>query len=1012
MKNAIVKDTFREIRRTLSKFLSIFAIVAIGVSFFAGIKATAPDMKITADKYFDDYRLMDIKLASTMGFVEEDIQAIKKVPNLEGVFPTYSMDALVNVDSKDLVLKVLALPTDKLNNPDESYINRVKLVEGRYPEKPNECLTERVKMLGDGMAIGSKIKLSSGNDDDINNKLKEEEYTIVGVVETPYYLSFERGTSSIGNGKVNSFIMVPQENFKMEVYTDVFLTIEGVRDLLSYDKEYEDAVTPVREALEKVGEDREKARYNEIISEANEKLNDSRKELQDSEKKGKDELKKASEKLDDGKAQIAKGEKELKDKEIEADKAFKEGEAKLREEYKKLQAGEKEYNLQLQNLNAIKAQGGLEASQVAQMEMALANTGTILDASKKQLDIESEKLKVQKEKAKKEFQEGYRKLASSKKELEKGVAEYEKQKKEFESKIAEGYEKIADAEKEIKDIKEPTWYVLDRNKHVDFVDYGYAADRIDAIAQVFPVFFFLIAALVCLTTMTRMVDEQRTHIGTLKALGYNKMTIASKYLLYALLASISGSIFGLLVGFKVFPTVIFNAYGIMYTLPPVIAEFNVYYAILSTSFAVLTTTIAAWFACYKELAETPAILMRPKAPRAGKRILLERITFLWSRMNFTQKVTARNLLRYKKRFFMTVLGVGGCTALLLTGFGVKDSIESIVSKQFEELYKYDMVISLKEDLKLEDSNTVLGDILKDHRIKDYIFIREQNIDVAAGKEEKSASLYVTEDTKKIEDFITFKTRTGKEKLSLNDEGVILTEKLAKLLQVRVGDEIDLKDGDTSRVTVKVSGITEHYLSHYVYMSPKLYESVYGKEVKFKQVIAKIANTNEDFQNQLSTDFMKDTDNSSVTFTSGISESFDDMIGSLNYVILVLIVSAGALAFVVLYNLTNVNVTERLREIATIKVLGFYDNEVSSYVYRENFILTIIGTLTGLVMGVFLHRFVTVTTEMDYIMFGRNIDLLSYLYSAILTMVFSGMVNFVMYFKLKDVGMVESLKSVD
>lgn len=1012
MKNAIVKDTFREIRRTLSKFLSIFAIVAIGVSFFAGIKATAPDMKITADKYFDDYRLMDIKLASTMGFVDKDIEAIKKVPDLEGIFPTYSIDALVNVENKDLVIKVLALPIDKLNNPDESYINRVKLVEGRFPEKPNECLIEKVKLSNGGMSIGSKIKLASGNDEDINDKLKEEEYTIVGVVETPYYISFERGTSSIGNGKVDSFIMVPQENFKMEVYTDVFLTVKGVRDLLSYDKEYENAVTPVREALERIGEDREKARYSEIISEANEKLNDNKKELQDSEKKGRDELKKAAEKLDSGKEQIIKGERDLKNKEIEADKAFKAGEARLSEEYKKLQAGEKEYNLQLENLNALKSQGNAENPQVAQMEIALASTRTILDASKKQLDTESEKLKLEKEKAQKEFQEGYRKLASSKKELEKGIAEYEKQKKEFESKIAEGYEKIADAEKEIKDIKEPTWYVLDRNKHVDFVDYGYAADRIDAIAQVFPVFFFLIAALVCLTTMTRMVDEQRTHIGTLKALGYNKMTIASKYLLYALLASISGSIFGLLVGFKVFPTVIFNAYGIMYTLPPVIAEFNVYYAILSTSFAVLTTTIAAWFACYKELAETPAILMRPKAPRAGKRILLERITFLWSRMNFTQKVTARNLLRYKKRFFMTVLGVGGCTALLLTGYGVRDSIESIVFKQFEELYKYDMVISLKEDLKVEDSSAVLGDILNDSRINDYIFIREQNIDVAAGKEEKSVSLYVAEDTKKIEDFIVFRTRTGKEKLSLNDEGVILTEKLAKLLQVGVGDEIYLKDEDAPKVAVKVSAITENYLSHYIYMSPKLYESVYGKKIEFRQLLAKTTDTNEDFQNQLSTDLMKDVDIFSVTFTTGISESFDDMIGSLNYVILVLIVSAGALAFVVLYNLTNVNVTERLREIATIKVLGFYDNEVSSYVYRENFILTIIGILAGLVMGVSLHRFVIVTTEIDYLMFGRNIDLLSYIYSAVLTMLFSGMVNFVMYFKLKDVGMVESLKSVD
>ena len=1083
MKNALIKDAFREIRRTLSKFLSIFAIVALGVAFFAGIKATCPDMKITADKYFDEYRLMDIKLVSTMGFNEDDINTIKKVPGINGVLPAYSIDTIVNVDKEDLVIKVLSLPVDKMNNTDESYINRVKLVEGRYPEKPGECLAEKGKMLNPGIAIGSKLKLNSGESKDISESLKNTEYTIVGFIETPYYISFERGTSSIGNGKVNSFILVPKEDFKMPVYTEVFLTVKGARELFTYGDNYNEAVKPVKKALEDKGKVRADIRYEEIISEANKKLQDSRNEIKEAENKQKSELKKAEEKLQDAKIKIANGEKELQDKERETNKSLSDGEAKIADGYKKLQDGYAQYNLQLENFNAAKTQAEkeflsadekinaaekqiseqetqlngmkqvlttnknlseaeraeLEAkvkaydeqlavakqqletsktqlsskkTELAEGEAKLISGKQALDNNKKQLQDQETKLQANKIKAESEFEKAHNKLEASKVELQQGIKDFEKGKKESDEKIADGYQKLSDAEEEVKKLEKPLWYVLDRNMHIEFVDYGKAAERVDAIAQVFPVFFFLIAALVCLTTMTRMVDEQRIYIGTLKALGYSKMSIAAKYMVYAMLASASGSIFGLVVGFQVFPTVIYNAYRIMYTMPPVITEFNIHYALLSTACAVLSTTIATWFACYKELMETPAILMRPKAPRAGKRIFLERIKFLWTRLNFTHKVTARNLFRYKKRFIMTILGIGGCTALLLSGFGLKDSIISIVSKQYYELYNYQMIMSLEKEIYIENSKNIANEISKESRIGSYIFVKEQSIEIGKGDKEKIAFLYVPEDTKKVEDFITFRNRISKEKLSLKDEGVILTEKIAKMLQAKVGDEIYIKDGDAKKLKVKVTGITENYLSHYMYMSPKLYEKVYGKKIKFQQILAKTSDTSDAFQDKLSIDILKGGDISSVSFTSGISSDFQEMIGSLNYVILVLIASAGALAFVVLYNLTNVNVTERLREIATIKVLGFYDREVSSYVYRENIILTIIGMVIGLVLGIFFHKFIIVTAEIDYIMFGRDIKALSFLYAAILTMVFSGVVNFVMYFTLRKIGMVESLKSMD
>lgn len=1083
MKNALIKDTFREIKRSLSRFISIFAIVALGVSFFAGIKATSPDMKITADKYFDDYNLMDIRLVSTIGFNDDDVNTVKKVSGVNGVFPGYSMDAMVNVQDRDVVLKVLGLPTEKLNNPDNSYINRVKLVSGRLPEKSGECVAEKGKIVNSGMSIGSRIKLSSGTSKDIGESLKTREFTIVGIVETPYYISFERGTSSIGSGKINSFIMVPQEDFKIPAYTDIFLTVEGAKKFLSYDKDYDDAIAPVKDTLESTGKKRAQARYDEIESEANEKLDESKKELSDSKERQKAGLADAEARLEDSRKQIEKGTKELEKKRTAFNKTVKESRYKISQGYKKLRNGEKEYSVKLNQYNSAKEQSAIQfAAAEQQIESAqkeidnneallnklkaalaaglytspeqkslmetqaadgeqqlsaakfqlekskteleakkkslsdaakeLSSTRKYLDASRQQLDKQNSMLKSSIKKAQLQFADAQKKLDDSRNELKKGEEEYNSSKAKSDKEIADAGEKIADAEDKIKDIEKPVWYVLDRDTNPGFVDYGNAADRMDAIAEVFPLFLFLVAAMVCLTTMTRMVDEQRTYIGTLKALGYSRASIASKYLMYAALASVGGSILGVTAGFRIFPTVIFNAYGIMYTLPPVIIKFNTYYAAVSTASAVLVTTLSAWFACYSELASVPAQLMRPKAPKAGRRIMLERIKFIWSRFNFTQKVTARNILRYKKRFLMTILGISGCTALLLAGFGLKDSIMSIVSKQFDELYKYNMVMELKNEAAKGQQNSIISTVQGDPRISDYMLMKEQSVDAGAGNAVKSVSLIVPESTEKMVNFITLRERTTGKSVPFTDKGVVLTEKLAKILHVKAGDEIYIKDGDTKRINIKVSGITENYVSHYVYMPPSLYKSVYGKEASFHQLLAKTTDTSEAFENKLSTDLLKDPEAGSIKFTTGISKNFEDIISSLNYVVLVLIVSAGALAFVVLYNLTNINVTERIREIATIKVLGFYDSEVSAYVYRENIILTLIGMMLGLVLGIFLHKFIVVTAEVDYVMFGRDIKPLSFLYSALLTIFFSAFVNFIMHFRLKNISMVESLKSVD
>ena len=512
--------------------------------------------------------------------------------------------------------------------------------------------------------------------------------------------------------------------------------------------------------------------------------------------------------------------------------------------------------------------------------------------------------------------------------------------------------------------------------------------------------------------MTRMVDEQRSTIGTLKALGYSKVTIASKYIIYAAIASIAGSIVGFSIGMYVFPMVIFNAYGIMYSLPSFEFKFDIYLALSTTALVVLITTSATLFACYKELIETPSLLMRPKAPKNGKRIFLERITFLWKRLSFTEKLTARNIFRYKKRFFMTVIGISGCTALIIAGFGIKDSIKAIVNVQFGEIIKHDLNISLDKKSSIEDKDNIFNKYKEDSRVSSIMSISQYNGKVTVNGEDKQITLTVPSDIEEYKDFLIFRNRINKKEVLLENKGALLSEKLARDLNVKVGDTILVDNGDSSKKEVLVTGTTETYLGHYVYMSEDYYREVFGDEAVYNTLIAKLQDTSKDAEDKLGADLVDEGIVKSISFYTGTIESFNDTVSSLNFVVIVLIVSAGALAFVVLYNLTNVNISERLREIATIKVLGFYDKEVSAYVYRENIILTIIGSLVGLGLGTALHRFIMVTVELESVMFGRTISFTSYLAAFLITLAFAVFVNLAMYYKLKNIPMVESLKSVE
>lgn len=605
-------------------------------------------------------------------------------------------------------------------------------------------------------------------------------------------------------------------------------------------------------------------------------------------------------------------------------------------------------------------------------------------------------------------------LADGRAELESGRKEYETQKADAEKELTDAQIKIDDAKAEVDKIEDQEWYVNDRDVLAEYTSYGENADRMRAIGEVFPELFFLVAALISLTTMTRMVEEERTQIGTLKALGYGKGAIAGKYLMYAFLATMGGSIFGVLIGEKLFPFVIIYSYQIMYThLPHIVTPYQWDYALMATGAALACTLLATFYACYKELAAQPAELMRPPSPKEGKRILLERVTLIWKHLNFTWKSSIRNLFRYKKRFFMTIAGIGGCMALMVVGFGIRDSIMCIGTIQYQEIQVYDGMIylssSVTEDEVQQIKNAMDGMDKMDRYIE--MEMTREPISLSVDGSTEDVYLCVPEDKDKIEDFMNFRSRTTGEVYHIQDDGVILTEKMANTLDVSRGDTIYLgADGEEKEVTI--TDVCENYMQHYVYMSPELYQELYGEEPEYNSILFDLKDASAQELSQAGEELLKYDGVMNVTYTNSIEDQLNTMLQSLDLVIVVLIVSAGLLAFVVLYNLNNINITERRRELATLKVLGFYDTEVSSYVYRENIMLTIFSIVVGIVLGALLHRFVITTVEVDAVMFGRVVKWQSYLYSALFTTAFSLFVNWVMYYKLKKIDMVESLKSVE
>lgn len=1018
MRKTLLKDTLREIRKTFSRFLAILAIVALGTAFFVGIKTTCPDMKISADQYFKDTRFMDFRLASTGGLTTTDITAIKALDGVKGVMPSYSLDAVMTAGKREKVLHIISLPAANSNPGDEDFINRPQVIEGRLPEQSGECVIERNNLTGVASKIGDKIQLSSGDGSNLLDQLATDEYTVVGIIRSPLYISKERGSTSIGSGRVSAFMQIPGTDFKQDYYSSVYVTAEIDNSLLAYSTGYDQAIAPLKSALEALGTERADLRDLQIRTDAQKALDEQWLVYNNSVSQARAELAAAEVKITEGQQQIGQGKQQLAQARVQLTESSSAAQSQITQGQNALAVARDDYQSKLDAFTSQKAQaiaaGIYEAQQAAfaATEAELAATKLQLDNSASDLAVKQQQLDLSQATGEQQLSAQAAGLTTSQEQLDQSKLEFTQGKAETEQKLANAKQQLAAAQTEIAAIPTVKWYVLGRDTNSGYVEYGGAADRMDAIAQVFPVIFSLVAVLICFTSMIRMVEEQRSYMGTVKALGYAKATIAGKFLAYAISASIIGGLLGLAVGFTVFPSGLFKAYSILYTMPKFILVFDVPFAIIALTVGLLVTSLSALLVCFSELNHDAATLMRPKAPKAGQVILLERIKFIWNRMKFTQKVTARNLFRYKSRFFMTVIGVGGCTALLLVGFGLNDAIKTIGHKQFGEIDTYQMSISLKDKISGNDSTTIAASLREQPDFLAAQNIMVKGVDVGLAGIEKGCSLVVPEDAANINQFIVLRDRTTHVAVPLTESGVVLTEKLAKMLGANVGDEIYLKQGDTGQLKVQVTGICETYLQHFLFMSPSLYQQLYGTSPKYNQINVKLNTTAAGTQESLAKQLVSLPGVSSVNLKSDSLAQFDEMIKTIYSVILILIVSAGLLSFIVLYTLTNINVTERMREIATIKVLGFYDREVASYVFRENLILTMLGAGLGLLIGGPLARYVIGSAEVEMVMFGRQIYLPSFLYATILTLGFSMLVNIVMLRTLKDIDMVESLKTVE
>ncbi len=1188
MTESLVKNTFREIRYSLGRFLAIVAIIALGVGFFSGIKATPTSMYSLAEEYYSQQNLMDFRLLSTVGFDKDDIKAIGSIDGVTDVMPSYFCDAIAQNSNSNGAVRLMALPY-AYDGSDMQ--NCVVLKDGRFPEKTGEIAVEYSSVTSSKFKIGDTVIFEdTAGETDMKSVLKTLEFTVVGYVDSPLYISYQRGTTTIGNGKITEFMYITPDDFSFERYTELFVKTDISDKYSAFSEEYKSEIDSFSDKLTAAANERCETFSTEVIGKARDELNSSKNEyntqkteaenqLADAEKKLKDgraeldnAVDEAQQKLDEARAKIQSGESDLETakneyynqisaaEQILNDKSAQLEEARLQyengkteydrkifaaekelQEYKEqYEAGAADYEnnkkalieenirkieliidgienvieitsdekvvsllntaldsahtvvVKLQEHDIIKSEefaqklinaidaaqtyitdGRLSArlqeymaqaqnmlndilKQQSEAEALLAESKAKIDAAEQEFEIQKKDGKAKLDSAKAQIDEsdlaisaarkelaqkkteGYNKLleaelelkaakeqydsgeaglaemkSEGEKKLSDGRVEYENEKSKAEKQFDDAEQKLIEAQSKIDEISEPKWYVLDRDDNAGYSSFSQNVNKLDAVASVFPVFFLLVAVLVCVTTMTRLIEEKRIEIGTFKALGYSNLSIIMKFVIYSLTAGLLGSFVGIIIGINTIPYVIYNSYKIMYYIGDITLVPNLESIITGSAAAVLCTSAVSVIVCRRSLRQKLSVLMRPKAPKIGKRIFLENIPGLWKRMNFTAKLTARNLLRYKVRLCMTVIGVAGCCALIVAGYGLQNSFVPLTDDQFETIYLNDVVLVPNESGTAEELEYLVETAEKTDNAEEYMLLVQEEADVEFGGETKLTDTYVEviEDTSKIGKVISLHTRKDKTELALSDNGVLINEGLANDLGISIGDTICVSS-DSGYAEVKVEGIFEQYIHNQVYMSSAMYKKLYDVDPEYNAMHIVLKDDSDAAEEKFSEICLADSRIAAVNYMKENLDDFRNMLSSLNLVVMVMIICAAALAFVVLYNLTNINIAERVREIATFKVLGFKNTETTAFIFLENIILTIIGIAAGLILGIFLSDYIVQTVEVDGIMLGREIFASTFLYASGLTMLFSLIVLFVMSFKIKAVNMVESLKSVE
>ncbi len=1041
MKTKLIKNTLRGISRTMARFLSILAIIAIGCAFFSGLKASAGYMKDSADKYLKARNTADFCIKSTIGFSEDDISAMSALTSADIIEKGFSLDVIAKRENENIVISVRSLNSD-------NKLNSLVLESGRMPENKNECVADYNAYRCKEFTIGETVSLYSA--DDISELIDNTEYKIVGLVRSPLHLSDERGSSTVGNGVINGYIYVPEENFISDRYTDVYISANSLDEFNTFSDDYDSQTDKILDEYESFADDRVEISKNEFreeleaeIQKNKEKLSDAQKEYNDGKKAYDDAVKQ----IDSGKAELNAKKQDLENAQKEYEKSlenFDKSQDSLNalldsckkidgyidryneiyvdtipndtlDDLKAIQSSYDEFDITFnirdllavyiitdpkdssekyeakRQLSSVNEQVRSKAGQIA---VSLEDTSAILTETEKKISDGKDEL----EKYEDELDSSEEKLLETSHDLEKAKKEIDDAQKELDNTQSEIDTAIADAK----------WYVLSREGFITaFESYGPDCDRIDNVSAIFPIFFILIGALVCICTMTRMIEEQRTEAGTFKALGIGGGEIISQYVIYAAAASVFGSVIGVCAGLPSIPRAIQYAYASMYDIPGFETPFKPRYLIGCLVVSLMCTALSAFIACKNELKANPAELMRPKPPRAGKRIFLENIRFIWTKLSFTFKVTFRNLFRYKSRFFMSVLGIAGSTALLLTGFGLRYEISAIVDRQFGGIMKYDAAVVIDTDKSAEELEKAYSSIRSQEcvsgSIKVFISYETAKSDF---DEIENCSVLAPEDINLLGDFITLRERRSGLKLYIPENGAVINEKLASLLNISVGDKISVGENG---VYVNIIGITENYVDNYIYVSMDTALDILGENTENTVLL----NLKDGFdRNALSEEILKNDAVLAVNYTEDGIDKFSALIESLNLIVILIIGFSGALALVILINLAAININERTHELATLKVIGFYDSEVSSYLYRENIFSTLIGMVIGLLTGIYLLRIVVYFAEASTVMFAKEIPAYCFGLAALITASFALVVSIATHFRITRIEMASSLKAIE